>query len=238
MTHYTKSNPTSIRALFNSIAPRYDLGNAVLSGNLHRLWNRRLATSLLKKCPTTILDLCCGTGEIAKRMICTNKMSTNQKATYHLVDFSEEMLAIAKQRLTKADVMFYHADAEELPLADSTFDAAACAYGIRNIQNRTKSFLEVSRVLKPGATFGIVELTRPSKPVFSFLHKLYLRTMVPLVGRAITSNENAYKYLRQSIELFVPPGQIVKELSDAGFTNIQTLPQTFGIATIFLAEKP
>lgn len=232
MTQYEKANPLSIRALFNSIAPRYDFGNAVLSGNLHRLWNSRLVALVAKDAPTAAVDLCCGTGEIARRMM--HKLPDSH---YTLVDFSEEMLNLAKQRLASSNTTFCQADAECLPLPDASFDAATCAYGIRNIQNRANSFAEVYRVLKPGSKFGIVELTRPTGRLMKGLHSMYLHTMVPLVGRAITSNEAAYKYLCKSIEAFVPSEQIVRELQAAGFSDIEVVPQTFGIATIFFAKK-
>lgn len=232
MNHYDKTNPSSIRALFNGIAPRYDFGNAVLSGNLHRLWNRRLVARVLAANPVHVLDLCSGTGEITKRMI--SKMPTS---LYSLVDFSETMLEVAKKRLTSPNVSFCQADAEALPLADSSFDAGVCAYGIRNIQNRNNAFAEVYRVLRPGATFAIAELTRPSGSILKSLHSIYLHTMVPLIGRAITSNEQAYKYLCNSIEAFVPAEQIVKELTASGFGMIEAKPQTFGIATLFFAKK-
>jgi demethylmenaquinone methyltransferase / 2-methoxy-6-polyprenyl-1,4-benzoquinol methylase len=232
MNPYEKANPLSIRALFNSIAPKYDFGNAVLSGNLHRLWNRRLVAHVACSKPTDVVDLCCGTGEIARRM-----MQKMPNSNYTLVDFSEEMLDLAKNRIKEGHCTFCQADAESLPLPDASFDSATCAYGIRNILNRANAFTEVYRVLKPGAIFGIVELTRPSGRFLGALHRFYLRTMVPLVGRAITSNEAAYKYLCKSIEAFVPSEQIVRELEDAGFVAIEVVPQTFGIATLFFAKK-
>lgn len=233
MSQYDKTNPLTIRALFNGIAPRYDFGNAVLSGNLHRLWNARLVAHVLATNPEQILDLCSGTGEITKGMICKKPDSS-----YTLVDFSEEMLEVAKKRLKAPSIHFCQADAEALPIADNSFDAATCAYGIRNIQNRDKAFAELYRVLRPGACVAIAELTRPRGSMLNTLHRLYLRTMVPLIGRAITSNEQAYKYLCSSIEAFVPPEQIVDELKMAGFCAVEAKPQTFGIATLFFAKKP
>lgn len=232
MTLYDKNNPSTIRALFDSIAPRYDLGNAVLSGNLHRLWNRRLANRVLSHNPHDILDLCCGTGDITKRM-----MRYKADCSYHLVDFSQQMLDIAKKTVTGTNVQFYQADAEELPFKDSMFDAVSVAYGIRNIQNRAKCFSELYRVLKPGGRMCIAELTRPKGAFLNTLHRFYLRTMVPLVGRVITSNEEAYTYLCNSIESFISPEQLIQEQLEAGFSSIEVKPQTFGIATLFFSQK-
>lgn len=232
MTFYDKNNPASLRALFNSIAPRYDLGNAVMSCYLHNLWNRRLVALALKSSPQVVLDLCAGTGEITKRML---KMAGRR--TYHLLDFSEEMLDIAKKTIPHTSASFYQADAKAIPLGDNSIDVVTIAYGIRNVDDRLTCFKELYRVLKPGAVVCIAELTRPENPFFGALHKCYLKTMVPLIGRALTSNEEAYKYLQKSVEAFIKPEQLVQELEEAGFTNCTFSPQTCGIATLFTADK-
>lgn len=232
MKSYDKTEPSTIRALFDSIAPRYDLGNALLSGMLHKLWNRRLITHALRDSPTNVLDLCAGTGEIARAM-----HKRHSQAAYHLIDFSEEMLNLAKARLTDSKFSFCAADAESLPLEDACFDAATCAYGIRNIRNREKALQELFRVLKPQATVSIVELTRPKGKFFGSMHKVYLQNMVPLIGRLLTSNEGAYKYLCESIHTFIAPELLMSELQQAGFQHVEAFPQTFGIATIFTAKK-
>ncbi len=232
MTYYDKNNPASVRALFNSIAPRYDLGNAVMSCYLHHLWNRRLVALALKNNPEIVLDLCAGTGEITKRMV-----KKSGFRTYHLVDFSEEMLDIAKKTIPANCAYFYQADAKAIPLDDNSVDVVTIAYGIRNVDDRLACFKELYRVLKSGAALCIAELTRPENPIFGALHKLYLKTMVPLIGRALTANEDAYKYLQKSVQTFIKPEQLVQELEEAGFTDCRFIPQTCGIATLFTATK-
>ena len=229
MSNYTKTEPSTIRALFDSIAPRYDLGNALMSGMLHKLWNNRLVSFACKSSPKNVLDLCSGTGEIACMM------QKKLPAHYTLVDFSEEMLAIAQKRLP--DAAIYQADVEQLPLQDASFDVATCAYGIRNVRNRDKAFSELYRVMKPGGSIAILELTRPKQKILSKLHALYLTTIVPLIGKLLTSNQDAYRYLCNSIHSFVAPELLVQELEKAGFTDIMVKPQTFGIATLFTAKK-
>lgn len=231
-TDYDKHNPFSIQALFDNIAPRYDLGNAMLSFHLHRLWNRSLATFLAQHNPAALLDLCCGTGEIALRLM--QKLPTSR---FCLVDFSEAMLKIAKERISHNDTRFIQADAQHLPIDESSFNAVSIAYGIRNVENRLKCFSEVHRVLKPGGWIGIAELTRPQTLPLSFLHKLYLRTIVPTIGKAITSNKEAYSYLCKSIEAFVLPEELACELKSTGFGHIIIQPKTFGIATLIFAQK-
>jgi len=231
-TAYTKQDPSSIRSLFDNIAPRYDLGNALLSFQLHRLWNRRLANTLSENRPQACLDLCCGTGEIAARLI-----AKHPNSHFCLVDFSEQMLLHAKQRIRHTHTRFIQADAQALPLDSGAFDVVSIAYGIRNVQMRDICFSEVYRVLKRGGWIGIVELTRPTSFLMNLLHKLYLKTMVPLMGKAITSNKEAYSYLCKSIETFVSPQELALELKSAGFRNIRIEPQNFGIATLLFAQK-
>jgi len=231
-TSYDTHNPSSIRSLFDNIAPRYDLGNALLSFHLHRVWNRSLVHFLAQKKPEILLDLCCGTGEIARRLM--KKLPHSQ---FCLVDFSEEMLKVAKERIKRDQTRFIQADAQELPLEDSAFDSVSLAYGIRNVEKRPLCFAEVHRVLKTGGWIGIAELTRPQVPLFSQLHKLYLRTIVPFIGKAITSNKEAYSYLCKSIEAFVSPQELATELKSAGFDKIIIQPETFGIATLIFAQK-
>jgi demethylmenaquinone methyltransferase/2-methoxy-6-polyprenyl-1,4-benzoquinol methylase len=201
---------------------------------LHRLWNRRLAETLLKRSsPNVLLDLCAGTGEIAGRMLRKRK-----EATCYLVDFSQEMLACAKKRFPWPNVHCIQADAQALPFEANLFDSVSVAYGIRNVENMSLCFQEIYRTLKPGGWLGIAELTRPNAPLLSFFHRVYLRTMVPLIGKMVTQNQEAYSYLCRSIEVFLPPKLLLQALKNSGFINIEAKAQTLGIATLFFAQKP
>lgn len=233
MTHYDKQNPSSIRSLFDTIAPRYDLGNAALSFHLHRLWNRNLVKALAKERPKNCLDLCCGTGEIAKRL-----MKKLPQSHFHLIDFSAEMLTIAKATISQPHTAFTQADVTQLPLGNAQFDSVSIAYGIRNVASRKQCFAEVYRVLQSGGRLGIAELTRPKNALFCALHKLYLRAFVPIIGKFITSNKEAYNYLCQSIEGFISSDDLAHELEEAGFINVCIHNQTCGIATLIFAQKP
>ncbi len=233
MNNYCKENPKTIETLFDSIAARYDLGNLLNSMGIHKLWNRRLIDATLSCKPYSILDLCAGTGEIAKGCL---KQDPSLKIT--LLDFSHEMLALAKKRIDSESALFVQANAEKLPLQDQTFDAATCAYGIRNILNRNAAFCELYRVLKPGGFLAICELTRPDNNILRLMHKAYLKTFVPLIGKLITNNEAAYTYLSKSIDSFIAKEVVAQEIRQAGFSEVQIAPQTFGIATLFFAKKP
>lgn len=243
---YHKEDGQSIQEMFSSIAPRYDRGNAVLSCCLFHFWNRALieATLLQSPTPMRILDLCCGTGEITLRHL---KMAhkrgvplNEQKIT--LVDFSPGMLEEAQRKLAQvpnygATLQFNCADAQALPYPNNHFDAVVIAYGIRNIAVPRNCLDEVYRVLRPGGRLGIVELTRPRHSLLRLGHYLYLRTLVPLLGRMVTDNQAAYVYLQKSVETFVTPDELLHTLRMAGFSLPLCRPLMGGIATLFLGQK-
>lgn len=236
---YTKNDPQSICALFDSIAKDYDRANAVLSWQLHKRWNRALiAHALTHKQPEVLLDLCCGSGAIALSYL----QQTPKPTTAYLLDFSEQMLNCARTRATQLPLQhhtihYLQADAQQIPLPNSSVDCVTIAYGIRNVQHRNRCFNEVYRVLKKGGTFGILELTQPSNKFLRLGHTLYLRTLLPLIGKLLTSNKEAYRYLCNSIHSFVPPTEIEKELQHAGFKSVAKHPHCGGCATLFISSK-
>lgn len=240
MSQYTKQQPETIQAMFNNISAQYDKTNAVMSLNMHKKWNRTLVEKIFVQTqPKAILDLCCGTGAIAFGYL--------KKATYpvtaFLLDFSEGMLECAKklakkQSLGRHDITYLKADAQQIPLTSSSIDCASIAYGIRNLKEPEKCIQEAFRVLKPGGTFGILELTKPKNTLLKLGHSIYLRCILPIVGKALTSNKEAYTYLCNSINTFVPPEHLEKLLREAGFINITTTPLSGGIATILVGKKP
>jgi len=240
MKNYTKTKPKSIKALFNNIAKRYDVTNAAISFNLSKGWNRKIAVQASQNCKQsfTMLDLCSGTGEVA--FACLKKSSLPSKA--YLLDFSREMLKIAKTK-AKQHSMKHHtieyleADAQKIPLSNEMIDFSTIAYGIRNIQDPSKCFQEVHRVLKPGGCLAILELTRPNNRILHFFHKMYLKLALPLIGKIFTKNKDAYEYLCESIHTFIAPHEIVKQLNEKGFVQIKCIPLVGGIATLIMAYK-
>ena len=240
MKQYSKQDPESIQALFNIIAAQYDKTNAVLSFNLHKSWNRKLVEKVIVPAqPKVLLDLCCGTGAIAFNYL---KQST-YPLTAFMLDFSEGMLDYAKRQvkannLGRHDITFLKADAQQIPLTDNTVDCATIAYGIRNVKDSQKCINDVLRVLKPGGSFGILELTKPKHKLLQLGHSLYLRGVLPIIGKLMTSNKDAYKYLCNSIHGFIPPEELQRQLQKAGFLDITITPLLGGVATILSAKKP
>ncbi|MBA3958147.1 MAG: bifunctional demethylmenaquinone methyltransferase/2-methoxy-6-polyprenyl-1,4-benzoquinol methylase UbiE [Parachlamydiaceae bacterium] len=240
MDKYNKNDPASIQSMFTSIANNYDRTNAILSLQLHKYWNRSLIRSVVTPAsPKDFLDLCSGTGEIAFTYL---KQAHTPCQTY-LLDFSEGMLACAKDKASRLHFPVTHqlhyiqADAQKIPLPDSSIDCATIAYGIRNVKEPGLCLQEVLRVLRPGGTFGILELTQPSNPLWRFSHRLYLNTMVPLLGRCFTSNQAAYQYLCNSIQSFIQPADLKGLLLNKGFHEVKSISLIGGIATILVAKK-
>ncbi len=240
MKIYNKNRPHTIKAMFNSIAQKYDRTNDVMSFYLHRHWNHELVRRVQHdQTPHTIMDLCSGTGDIAFNYL---KYASVPCEAY-LVDFSPEMLSCAQQKasilpLHKHKIEYVVADVQRLPFENQTMDCATMAYGIRNVHHPFQCIQEVYRVLKPGGCFGILELTRPQNRLLRFGHKLYLRTLLPILGRWVTKNEDAYHYLRQSIHTFIPPKALEDDLKKAGFIKTGSYSLAGGIATIITGYKP
>ncbi|WP_075882846.1 bifunctional demethylmenaquinone methyltransferase/2-methoxy-6-polyprenyl-1,4-benzoquinol methylase UbiE [Candidatus Protochlamydia sp. W-9] len=240
MSTYNKNRPQTIQIMFNSIAKQYDRTNAVLSFCLHRRWNLELVKKVQsQQIPHTLLDLCAGTGDVAFSYL--NQVSAPCQA--YLVDFSSEMLACAEEKAksfgkTPHSFQYVLADVQRLPFSNQTMDCATMAYGIRNIHHPLQSLQETYRVLKPGGCLGILELTRPENKFLQIGHQLYLKTLLPLLGKWLTANENAYQYLRKSIHTFIPPGELEELVKTAGFINTSRYSLAGGIATIITGFKP
>ena len=241
MTEYQKSDPQTIQALFSSIARTYDRTNAVLSFRMHHGWNTELVNRVCaEKTPNKLLDLCCGTGEIGFNFL----KQPHPPEQIFMLDFCKEMLECAKAkepRLVNAKqctLSYIQGDAQEIPLPSSSVSAVTIAYGIRNVKDPARCLKEVFRVLQPQGTFGILELTRPVNPFLRFGHYVYLRTLLPMLGRLFSANQEAYEYLCNSIHTFVKPEEIKLLLSETGFKQMTQIGMAGGIATILIAKKP
>lgn len=222
--------------MFGSIAQGYDRANAILSCQMHRHWNKALVKAVGNR-SATLLDLCSGTGEI------TFTTLKNRPYPCHafLLDFCPEMLECSRQKATKISpihtLTYLQADAQAIPLPDQSIACATMAYGIRNVKDPRKAIEEVYRVLQPGGTFGILELTEPENSFLRTMHGVYLRKVLPLLGRYATSNQAAYEYLCNSIKAFIRPSELAELLKAAGFHNVSQKPLLGGIATILIAKK-
>jgi len=239
MDVYNKNKPETIKSMFGSIAKNYDRTNAILSFQLHKLWNRRLVKETIGNNPGILADLCCGTGVITYAWLKNSK----EKQQAYLIDFCPEMLECAKIRAKEHNFEANHqleyvtADVQDIPLQANSINFATMAYGIRNVQTPLRCFREVHRILKDGGTFGILELTEPKNTVLRLGHGLYIRRVLPILGKMFASNQEAYQYLSSSIKSFIKPHELTLLLKEAGFHDMETIPLAGGIATIISARK-
>jgi len=220
-----------IKAMFNSIAGRYDLLNHILSAGVDIKWRDFATRHLIREREGIYLDVATGTADVAIKI-------TNQapEAKVIGVDFALKMLKIAKEKCSKRKIAFTAADALALPFFDNTFDGATIAFGIRNVEDRLLLLKEMTRVVKPKAKVVVLEFSMP-KGTFSGLYSFYFKKILPLIGGVISGNKEAYQYLHDSVRDFLPPFLLCDMMAEAGLANIRYYPLTFGISICYVGEK-
>ena len=237
ITPYTNSERKSVQitSAFNIIAPRYDFMNRLLSLGIDISWRRKALNSIAESHPGQILDLAAGTGDLS---IMAALKFPRSKIT--AIDLSEKMLEIAKLKAQKAKVAqqidFLQADCLSLPFPDKTFDLTTIAFGIRNFENIDAGCREMQRILKPGGTLLIIELSRPQKKLPACIYNFYLQNIIPLLGRVFTECKTEYTYLATSIKQVPQGSAMLAILSNAGFINCSVTRYTFGVCSCYTAE--
>jgi demethylmenaquinone methyltransferase/2-methoxy-6-polyprenyl-1,4-benzoquinol methylase len=220
-----------VEAMFDDIAPRYDLLNRVLSLGIDRLWRRQAVALLRADQPRRILDVATGTADLAIRAL---SLEPEQIVG---IDLSEAMLAIGRQKVAKrgaADrITLRKGDAERLPFSDRQFDAVLVAFGVRNFENLDRGLGELHRVLRPGGALVVLEFSQPQAFPIKQLYAFYARHVMPRVGGALSRNEAAYRYLPESAAVFPSGEAFLQRLRQAGFGQVQARPLTFGIASLY-----
>lgn len=225
-----------VEQMFNQIAPAYDKLNHRLSWNIDRGWRRKAIRQLLPYKPHAILDVATGTGDFA---ILAARMLQPQQLVG--ADISEGMMDIGRQKV-KAEglddiINFRKEDCMSLSFDSETFDAVTAAFGIRNFPSLDKGLAEMSRVLKKGGHLSIVELTTPRHFPMRQLFWLYSHTFLPIYGKLISKDKQAYSYLTKTIEAFPQGEEMMDILQKAGFRETAFRRLTFGICTMYFATK-
>jgi len=227
-----------VREMFGRIAPRYDLLNHLLSLDIDKLWRRRVARrfgAVLHDPNARVLDLCCGTGDLAFAL----RGEAPQGAEIAGSDFVPEMLvrARAKAAAAGAAVEFIEADALNLPFADASFDLVSCAFGFRNLANYERGLQQIWRILKPGGAAAILEFAEPPGKLFGAMYRFYFRHVLPILGGVISGNASAYAYLPNSVSAFPAPEELQQRFERAGFVEVQFERWTGGIVTLHIGTK-
>ena len=225
-----------VEEMFDNIAPTYDTLNHRLSWDIDKGWRKKAIRQLLPFQPKAILDIATGTGDFA---ILSVKELRPQRMIG--IDISEGMMKIGQKKVEAEGlqhiVSFKKDDCTHLSFDDNSFDAVTAAFGIRNFQNLDQGLSEMYRVLRPNGHLSIVELTTPVSFPMKQLFKLYSHTILPVYGKLISKDTSAYSYLTNTIEAF-PQGEVMLDiLRKAGFKNASFKRLTFGICTMYFAEK-
>ncbi len=225
-----------VRGIFSDIAGRYDTFNTLASLGIDRGWRRQLVKACALDAGSRVLDLCAGTGDVALAIA-----NQARPRSVTVTDFTPEMLAIAQQKgqsyTGPTQLIFEHADAQDLPFDDASFDVVTVAFGVRNLPERDRNFAEVLRVLRPGGRYVILEFSRPSFAPWRGVYHVYLRSVIPALGGVLTGEREGFVYLNDSIRRFPTQPQLAAELREAGFSAISWKDLSGGIVALHTSVK-
>jgi len=231
-----------VRALFDNVAPRYDLMNDLMSGGTHRWWKAEMVAWLNPRPGQLLLDVGGGTGDIGLRAL--PRLASPEAPTSGRVvgcDTSEQMLAIGRARALDQGVLtgieWVCADAERLPTADRSVDLYTVAFGLRNVTRLDAALAEARRVLKPGGRFLCLEFAPEITPLLQPLYDLYSFQFVPLLGQIVTGDRKAYAYLVESIRRFPRQSELAEMIARAGLDQVRLRNLTGGVAALFSAWR-
>jgi demethylmenaquinone methyltransferase/2-methoxy-6-polyprenyl-1,4-benzoquinol methylase len=218
--------------VFHSVANRYDLMNDLMSGGLHRAWKGALVSAVNppKNRAFSLLDLAGGTGDVAFRVLAAGGPAT--RAT--VVDINPDMLEVGRARAAARGLAatFVEGNAETLPFADRSFDAVTIAFGIRNVPRIEAALREAHRVLAIGGRFLCLEFSTVDVPGLDALYDFYSFNVIPALGRAVTGDAEAYRYLVESIRQFPSPETFAELMRGAGLARVSFRPLTGGIVAL------
>ena len=231
--HSDKGKKEQVQEMFDTISPSYDGLNRVMTLRMDITWRRRVREKVAEVKAGTILDVATGTGDLA--------IELSKIANAHItgVDISQGMLSVGVKTLGLSErITMQLADSEHLPFADGSFDAVTVSFGVRNFENLQKGLSELRRVLRPGGRLVILETSVPTRFPYKQGYKFYTKFVVPLMGKLLAKNQNAYAYLSESAAKFPFGKQLANILeSEIGFSRVKFYPQFLGVATIYVADK-
>lgn len=224
-----------VAKMFDAISGGYDGMNRVISFGIDVKWRKKVRKMVSATNPKTILDIATGTGDLAIMM------STIEGAKITGIDISAGMLDVGRKKIADRNlsqkIEMLLVDSESMPFPDNSFDAITVGFGIRNFEHLEKGLAEILRVLKPGGIFVILETSVPEKTPFKQGYSFYTKNILPLIGRLFSKDNAAYGYLSESASVFPYGENLNNILRKIGFINVVSMPQTFGVATIYSASK-
>jgi len=227
--------------MFTAVPPRYDLINTLITWGFDRWWRRRAARECLASPPGEVLDLCCGTGDLAINLA---RLGQNVMVVVG-IDYSQPMLELANIKVASSaggrQVSFLYGDAAALPFPESSFDCVGISFAFRNLTYKNpltqRCMAEVLRVLKNGGRFVVVETSQPRIKLIRKFYHLYLRWFVSPLGSLLSGNKGAYRYLAESASHFYRSEEVTELLLQTGFSEVSYRPLFLGVAGIHVATK-
>jgi demethylmenaquinone methyltransferase/2-methoxy-6-polyprenyl-1,4-benzoquinol methylase len=224
-----------VEQMFDNIAPKYDFLNHFLSFGIDKLWRRKAIRILSTYNHQTILDVASGTGDFA---IEASKLKPSKIIGF---DLSEQMLNVGREKVKRLGldhlIEFRKGDSESMPFTDSQFDAIIVGFGVRNFENLDAGLSEFYRVLKPSGVVVILEFSKPKYFPMKQLYRLYSFGFLPLIGKLISKDKEAYSYLPESVMAFPDDQKFLSILRNIGFVSASQKRLSFGISTIYIAQK-
>lgn len=225
-----------VHDVFESIAPKYDRMNTLLSFGMHKYWRKFTMRKMQIKSGNSAIDVACGTCDW------TIALAKAAQVDGHIVglDFSQNMLDIGRKKLDHhglKDVKLIHGSALDIPLPDNSFDYATIGFALRNVPDLRKTLSEMHRVVKPGGMVVSLELSKPTWPPFRFLYYFYFQRILPLLGKLFANRYDQYRWLPESLIQFPDYKQLEQVFYEAGFSKVNTYPLTGGIVAVHIGTK-
>lgn len=226
-----------VRAVFDSVAPRYDLMNDLMSFGIHRLWKRFAVALCRVRNGARVLDLAAGTGDLAALIA----PHVGQSGQVILADVNASMLSVARRRLVDEGIVrsvaYVQADAEHLPFPTDYFDCVCIAFGLRNVTRKAQALESMFRVLRPGGQVAILEFSRPRLGVLRPLYDLYSLRALPVLGQVVANDETSYRYLAESIRMHPDQDTLKEMMRAAGLERCSYLNLSAGIVALHIGYK-
>ena len=223
--------PAYVQQKFDEIAKSYDLFNDLITLGMHRYWKNFLVRQTGIASDAVCLDLCCGTGDIARLL--SQKASEGQ---VHGLDFSWNMLEVAKQR-PQENLTYLQGDAMKIPFEDQFFDTVSIGYGLRNVSDLSLCLKDIYRVLKPNSALVSLDVGKPTLPGVHYFFDFYFFNIVPRIGKLLESKQDMFDYLPHSAKSYPDQEQVKRLMLEAGFRHVEIHDFMLGTSTIHVAWK-
>jgi demethylmenaquinone methyltransferase/2-methoxy-6-polyprenyl-1,4-benzoquinol methylase len=225
-----------VARVFESVAPRYDLMNDLMSGGVHRLWKNALIDVLAPRRNEKFLDVAGGTGDIAFRLVKRVAPGESSGADVTICDINPAMLEVGRDRAADKGLLrgltWTTGDAESLPFPDRSFDCYTIAFGLRNVTDIDKALREAHRVLKPGGRYFCLEFSKVTSAPVGKAYDAYSERALPLFGRFVARDAESYRYLHESIRRFPPQHELARRMREAGFERVAWRNMTLGVVAL------